>query len=124
MSEFITVAKVGSIEDGKAGAFPVKGKMVAVFLVDGKYHAINDFCPHMGAPLSDGHVEDGVVICPWHAWQFKVCDGTWCDNPAIKTDAYEVRIQGDEIQVLVPDEEALEDADETPAPSEPNPDGP
>jgi len=30
-------------------------------------------------------------------------DGTWCDNPKIKTDSYETRVEGDEIQVLVPD---------------------
>lgn len=101
-SEFITVAKVGSIPAGKAAAFPVRGHMVAVFHIDGQYYALNDFCPHMGSALHDGHIEDGVVTCAWHAWRFKISDGTWCDNPVIKTDSYEVRVQSDEIQVRVP----------------------
>lgn len=58
-----------------------------------------DACPHMGASLADGHLEGEVVTCPWHAWRFRTTDGTWCDNPRIKTDAYEVRVAGDEIQV-------------------------
>lgn len=101
MSEFTTVARVGEIPPGQGAAFPVDGKMVAVFNDGGRYHAINDFCPHMGASLAGGPLENGVVTCPWHAWRFKVCDGTWCDNPRIKTDAYEVRVIGEEIQVRV-----------------------
>ena len=100
MPEFVTVAKVGAIPEGSGAAFPVGDRLVAVFnLGGGRYQAINDLCPHMGASLADGYVEDGVVTCPWHAWRFRVCDGTWCDNPRIGTDAFEVRIEGDDIRV-------------------------
>lgn len=97
---FVTVAKVGSIPVGQGRSFQVQGRMVAVFHVDGGYFAIDDLCPHMGASLADGHVEAGVVSCPWHAWRFRVTDGTWCDNPRIKIDRFDVRVVGDEIQVL------------------------
>ncbi len=33
---------------------------------------------------------------------FESSDGTWCDNPKIKIDSFEVRVEGDEIQVRVP----------------------
>ena len=105
MSDFTTVAKVGAIEEGKAAAFAVNGRMVAIFHQEGKYHAIDDFCPHMGAALSGGHCEDGVVTCPWHAWRFSIEDGTWCDNPKVSIDAFDVRVKGDEIQVNVPPKE-------------------
>jgi nitrite reductase (NADH) small subunit/3-phenylpropionate/trans-cinnamate dioxygenase ferredoxin subunit len=102
MSDFVTVARVGDIPEGTGASFEVNGRMVAVFQVAGQYHAIDDFCPHMGASLAPGHVEDGVVACPWHAWRFRVSDGTWCDNPRIKIDSFEVRVDGGEIQVCVP----------------------
>jgi len=98
-TEFTTVAKVGDIAEGEGVAYPVGGRMVAVFNNGGSYQAIDDFCPHMGASLAGGHLQDGIVTCPWHAWRFSVCDGTWCDNPRIKIDAFEVRVAGDEIQV-------------------------
>ena len=75
------------------------------FIVQGEFFAINDFCPHMGASLSDGHVsDDGCVMCPWHAWSFSINDGTWMDNrkSGIRTQTYEVRVQDGQIQVLVP----------------------
>ncbi|MBW3542196.1 MAG: Rieske 2Fe-2S domain-containing protein [Planctomycetes bacterium] len=105
MADFHTVARVGEIPEGEGRAFPVAGRMVAVFHVGGEYTAINDFCPHMGASLASGYVENGGVTCPWHAWRFCVKDGTWLDNPnaRVKTDAYPVRILGEEIQVQVPE---------------------
>lgn len=105
MAEFQTVAKVGDIPEGEGRAYPLDGRMVAVFLSDGQYHAMNDFCPHMGASLAGGYVENGSVTCPWHAWRFCVREGTWLDNPKAKlrTDCYPVRVVGDEIQVQLPE---------------------
>ncbi len=103
MSEFTTVAKVGDIPDGQGAAYAVNGRMVAVFNEGGQFQAIDDICPHMGASLAGGYLENGVVTCPWHAWRFKTCDGTWCDNPKIKIDSFAVRVVGEEIQVQVED---------------------
>ncbi len=105
--EFTTIAKVGDIPQGQGRSFPWKDKLIAVFFDGTRYDAINDFCPHMGASLADGELRDGIVTCPWHAWRFKVQDGTWCDNPRIHTDAYEVRVCGDEVQVRPIDESEL-----------------
>ena len=102
MSDFTTVAKVGDIEAGSGMAYAVNGRMVAVFNDQGNYFAIDDFCPHMGASLAGGYLENGVVACPWHAWRFCIHDGKWCDNPKIKIDSFELRIVANEIQVRVP----------------------
>lgn len=100
-SEFVTVAKVGSIAEGQGITVVVGERLVAVFNSGGQYFAIDDTCPHMGASLGAGEVCDGIVACPWHAWRFKVSDGTWCDSPRIKIDSFEVRVENDEIQVAL-----------------------
>jgi nitrite reductase (NADH) small subunit/3-phenylpropionate/trans-cinnamate dioxygenase ferredoxin subunit len=101
MSEltYVTVAQVGSIAEGTGRAFAIHGRVIAVFKDHERYFAIDDVCPHMGASLAEGYVEEGVVACPWHAWRFRVCDGTWCDNPKLKIDSFPVRVVGDQIQV-------------------------
>lgn len=100
-AEFQSVAKVGSIPDGEGRAFAVNGRMIAVFLREGTYFAINDCCPHMGASLAAGYLDGTEVICPWHAWRFCVKDGLWLDNPKskIRTETFAVRVTGDDIQV-------------------------
>jgi nitrite reductase (NADH) small subunit len=103
MSEFETVGKISDFEEGVGRAFAVNGRMVAVFKREGNFYAIDDLCPHMGASLAGGHLEGTTVTCPWHAWRFCIKDGTWEDNPRIKVDAFEVRVEGDEVQVRVND---------------------
>ena len=97
---FTTVAKVGAIPEGEGRSFQVGDRLVAVFLKDGQYFAIDDLCPHMGASLGGGYLDDeGVVTCPWHAWRFCVRDGKWADNPRLAVDTFEVRVSGDVIQI-------------------------
>ena len=79
MSEFTTVARVGEIADGHGKAFPIDDRMVVVFYVDEKYYALDDCCPHMGAPLHRGEIKDGLVICDRHQLSFRLTDGT-CPN--------------------------------------------
>ncbi len=99
MEEFVLVAKVGDIEPGKGKAFEVGDRVIAIFNEDGVYRAIDDMCPHMGASLATGFLEQSEVSCPWHGWRFDIRDGTWCDNRTLKTDVFEVRIRGDQILV-------------------------
>ena len=105
MAEYISIAKVGEIPEGEGRSYPIAGRMVAVFHANGEYYAINDTCPHMGASLATGHLEQEAVTCPWHAWRFSIKDGTWLDNPNpnLATDSYEVRVVGDDIQVRLPE---------------------
>lgn len=104
MPDFLAVAKVGDIPEGEGRSYPVNGKMIAVFFQDGEYSAIGDTCPHMGASLASGYVEENAVTCPWHAWRFCIKSGTWLDNPnpKVAVDAYEVRVEGDDVLVEVP----------------------
>jgi nitrite reductase (NADH) small subunit len=101
MSEFKAVCRVGDLTDGEGFTVAVGGKLVAVFSDQGRYYAIDDVCPHMGASLSGGYLENGIVTCPWHAWRFRLADGAWADNPRIKIGCYAVRVVNDEVQVQV-----------------------
>lgn len=118
MSKFFKVAKDGAVPEGEGRVFAVEGRMVGVYLLDGEYFAMNDFCPHMGASLASGYVEDHAVSCPWHAWRFSVKDGTWLDNPKIKTDCYPVRLEAGMIEVQIPEKKDTS-SDETPSDESP-----
>lgn len=96
-----TVAQVGDIAEGQGKAIAVGKRMIAVFLHQGKYYAIDDFCPHQGASLAEGYIADCTIACPWHHWRFSLADGTWVDNPKLGVDCYPVRAVGQEIQVQV-----------------------
>jgi nitrite reductase (NADH) small subunit len=103
MPMFVTVARVGEIADGEARTVAGPRKAISVFRVGEQYHAIDDMCPHMGASLAAGFVENGIVTCSWHFWRFRLSDGAWADNPRIKIGCYPVHVVGDEIRLELPD---------------------
>ena len=101
MAGFQAVLKVGDLREGESRPVEVGGKLIAIFRQNDQYFAIDDVCPHMGASLSDGSVENGIVTCPWHAWRFRLADGAWADSPRIKIGCFPVRVENGEIQVEV-----------------------
>lgn len=105
---FTAVAAAGGIPRGEGRVFEVSGRLVAVFFDGERYSALDDLCPHMGASLGSGPMVDGVVTCPWHAWRFRLCDGAWCDNPQLKVEVFDVRVEGGMIEVRVPPAKPVE----------------
>jgi nitrite reductase (NADH) small subunit/3-phenylpropionate/trans-cinnamate dioxygenase ferredoxin subunit len=103
MSEFKTVCKVADVKEGEGRTVVVGTRNIAIFMQGGQHYAIDDMCPHMGASLSGGYLDQGIVTCPWHAWRFRLCDGAWADNPRIKIRTYPLRIEGDQIQIQLPE---------------------
>ena len=38
--------------------------------VKGTINALTNKCPHQGGPLGEGSIENGLLRCPWHGWDF------------------------------------------------------
>ena len=96
---FQTVAQVSEVIEGQGFPVDVDGRPIALFLTDGQYFAIDDSCPHNGAPLCDGSVTGREIICSWHGWRFNLETGKRLDNPRGQVGTYPIRVVGDEIQV-------------------------
>jgi nitrite reductase/ring-hydroxylating ferredoxin subunit len=53
----------------------VGAKRIAIFNIEGTYHAIDDKCTHRGGPLSEGIIVGTEVTCPWHGAVFNAREG-------------------------------------------------
>ena len=104
MSRFIPVAKVGEVLAGKGRFVIVGDQRIALFFADGQYYALDDFCPHLGAPLWTGDVQQGLVICDRHMWAFDLKTGRSPDAPSLVAQTFPVRVVGEEIQIALPEE--------------------
>jgi vanillate O-demethylase monooxygenase subunit len=59
-------ATADEIKDAPLGRTLCNHKVVLFRDQDGAARALEDFCPHRGAPLSLGTVEDGAIVCGYH----------------------------------------------------------
>jgi glycine betaine catabolism B len=103
MPDWVTVAKTGELPEGQMIGATVDDVDLLVANVGGQYHAIGSVCTHEGGPLADGDLYGSTVTCPWHGSEFDVTTGQVEVSPAMEPEpVYEVRVEGDEIQVARP----------------------
>ena len=98
---FIKACNLSDLKPGECKAVEVGGKTVALFNVDGTIFALDNTCLHQGGPLGEGFLEKDVVTCPWHLWEYNVRTGQNLADPSLKVATYQVRVQGNDIEVEV-----------------------
>ena len=75
MPHRVRIATRSEIPPGEGRIVVAMGRVLALFNLDGEYLAVDNTCPHRGGPLGEGHLEGGVVVCPWHGWRFDLRTG-------------------------------------------------
>lgn len=85
-SNFVKVADLDELAEGKPRAVRVEGQSVALFKHNGNIYATDNQCPHMGYPLTRGRIRGGVLTCDWHGWSYDMggggCFTGGCDDLA------------------------------------------
>lgn len=94
---FTRVATVETVrEDGPLVVSP-EGSSIGLFADDGEIYAIDHRCPHMGFPLTEGSIEDGILTCHWHHARFELSCGDTFDPFADDVRAYPVAVHDGEV---------------------------
>lgn len=102
MSQRFRVAAASEIPPGTGKELVADGKIVAVFNVNGQFHAIDGVCRHAGGPLGKGTLTGCIVTCPWHGWQFDVTTGKHRLSSQIVQSCYPIQIDGGDLFVEMP----------------------
>lgn len=76
---------------------------------EGKFSALDNRCPHQGGPLGEGSIENGLLRCPWHGWDFDPCTGLPPGGYDDGVTTFDVKEEGDAIYVGIPEEPAHEE---------------
>lgn len=91
---------VQDIALGSGKAIEINGHEIAVFNHNGNLYAIDNSCPHRGAPLHEGVLRDGKVYCPWHCFDFDIKTGECGAIKGLDVKTYEVKVEDGMIYVL------------------------
>jgi len=98
---FVFAATAEQLSEGEGLTVDVQGAEYALFRVEDAFYALDAACPHEGAQLADGDVDDGVVTCPWHGWTFNACNGCSLDPPGNDVTSYETLIEDGNVFIKV-----------------------
>jgi nitrite reductase/ring-hydroxylating ferredoxin subunit/uncharacterized membrane protein len=107
-SEWTPVLPAGSL-NGK----PVRVEVDGVGLVvcqtkPGEVAAFGELCPHLAAPMVDGWLDRGRLVCPWHGSWFAAESGEVLRGPAAAPlPCYEARLANGMVEVRGEQQPAL-----------------
>lgn len=81
--DWTPVLPATSLQNGKPQRVEIDGVGLVVCQTgDGEVSAFGEFCPHLAAPMADGWVDGGRIVCPWHGSRFDVDSGEVLRGPA------------------------------------------
>ncbi|WP_338800495.1 FAD-dependent oxidoreductase [Pseudomonas sp. RSB 5.4] len=94
------VARFADVPEDRGLPVQIGDCKLVLLRVAGQLRAFQGECPHAGAPLADGALCHGRLICPWHKAAFRAEDGALCEPPALDSlKRYPLEMRGDEVWV-------------------------
>jgi NADPH-dependent 2,4-dienoyl-CoA reductase/sulfur reductase-like enzyme/nitrite reductase/ring-hydroxylating ferredoxin subunit len=94
------VARLADVREDRGLDVTLNETPILLLRAGGQVRALQGKCPHAGAPLAEGAVCHGRLICPWHKAAFRAEDGALCEPPALDSlQRYHVEMRGDEVWV-------------------------
>jgi 3-phenylpropionate/trans-cinnamate dioxygenase ferredoxin component len=100
--ELVTVGRVEDLPEGRGATVELKGgAQLALFNVAGAFYAVDNFCPHRGAPLADGQLRGTSIECDWHGWRFDLRTGACLTRASDPVETYEVVVEDGWIKIRV-----------------------
>jgi nitrite reductase/ring-hydroxylating ferredoxin subunit/uncharacterized membrane protein len=108
--DWTPVLPVGSLKNGKPQRVEVDGLGLVLCRTgnNGEIAAFGEFCPHLAAPMSDGWVDRGRLVCPWHGSRFDLCSGEVLRGPSpAPLPRYQTRINDGMVELRGDDQHSL-----------------
>ncbi|WP_411030300.1 thiamine pyrophosphate-binding protein [Spongiimicrobium sp. 3-5] len=94
------------LPEGRVKTVTVNHKGICLTHFKGKFSALDNKCPHQGGPLGEGSIENGLLRCPWHGWDFDPCTGLPPGGYDDGVQTFPTKEENGSILVGVEDEEA------------------
>jgi pyruvate oxidase len=96
--EWHRVLSEDELPDGRVTTVTAGHKSVALVHFEGQWAALDNHCPHQGGPLGQGTIENGLLRCPWHGYDYCPLDGK---SPGFddKATCYPLEIRNGEVFV-------------------------
>jgi nitrite reductase/ring-hydroxylating ferredoxin subunit len=105
------LCRFDQLVEGRGRPARAGDRYLAVFLVEGRVHVLDNQCLHVQSPIDGGPVIDNTVRCPWHGWAYDLETGahltSFGERPGLRS--YAARVDAGQVVVSVDDREDAQD---------------
>ena len=72
---YVRAARLADVQTVGCKVVQLEKHTVVLFAYRDKIYALDNRCPHMGFPLHQGTVKNGILTCHWHHARFDLVSG-------------------------------------------------
>ncbi|MDH3745914.1 MAG: thiamine pyrophosphate-binding protein, partial [Acidobacteriota bacterium] len=72
---WLKVLEPGELAEGRVKPVTCGHTTLCMTAHEGRVGALDNRCPHQGGPLGEGSIENGLLRCPWHGWDYDPLTG-------------------------------------------------
>ena len=102
MTEWMRICAEADLPpEGEVAEVETAGRTYCVARLGGTVCVVDGVCPHEGGPLGQGVLEDGRVVCPWHAFAYDLRTGAAEHDASLKVQVFEAEVQNGEVRAKV-----------------------
>ena len=96
---WLLACALGDIPENGTRAMQLGGQAVLLFRHGAAVTCFESACAHLGLPIHDGNVEDGVIVCPHHGFRYELASGACLTMPDLRLRALPVRVVEGRVEV-------------------------
>jgi nitrite reductase/ring-hydroxylating ferredoxin subunit len=82
------------IPEGGVKAMEIGGEKVILSRRGAAVTCFQNACAHLGFPIHDGEVENGIIACPHHGFRYDLSSGECLVAPEVRLQSHAVRVTG------------------------------
>lgn len=101
MGKWVDVYDDDELWDGDLAGVTAGKEKIIILRSNDELRAFKDACPHKGTPLADGDLDDGILVCNVHLWEFDVASGDSVNPCGEKLIGFPCRVNNGRIEVEV-----------------------
>jgi len=98
------VLDLQELPEDRVKAVTCQHRTICMTHFEGEFAALDNRCPHQGGPLGEGSIENGMLRCPWHGWDFHPLSGKPPGGFDDGVDTFPVEVREDGVYVGFPAE--------------------
>jgi nitrite reductase/ring-hydroxylating ferredoxin subunit/Fe-S cluster biogenesis protein NfuA len=96
---FVDVCALDALPLRTAQARQVRGRSLLFYRDDTEISCVANACAHLGMPLDDGNVADGILQCAHHGFRYVLRTGECLDVPEVQLVVHAVRVRDGRVAV-------------------------
>jgi thiamine pyrophosphate-dependent acetolactate synthase large subunit-like protein/nitrite reductase/ring-hydroxylating ferredoxin subunit len=99
--EWFRVLSEEDLPEGRVTTVHAGLKEIALVHYEGKWAALDNRCPHQGGPLGEGSIENGLLRCPWHGYDYDPLTGGSPGEFVDEATCFPLELRADGVYVAV-----------------------